>query len=116
MLVKENNVQVLVNVQVLKNLRLHPTWADFFCTSGYDFGVYESMGELRVGEKFGEGAQAELFHAHVTWRNSKDNKVDVEHGIEWVVKVFKKGAFLRHLQRQLPHELLQFRAAERKNW
>ena len=32
------------------------------------------------------------------------------------VKVFKKGTFLRHLQRQLPLAYLQFRAEEKENW
>ena len=36
--------------------------------------------------------------------------------VDWVLKVFKKETFLRHLESQLPQGLLQFHAAERKNW
>ena len=36
-------------------------------------------------------------------------------GMEWVVKVFKKGTFLHNLQSQLPQELLEFHAADGKN-
>ena len=36
--------------------------------------------------------------------------------VQPVLKVFKKGTFLRHLKSQLPQGLLQFCAAERKNW
>ena len=69
-----------------------------------------------MGEKFAEGAQAELFHCHVKWGNPKGNEDDLERGREWVLKVFKKGTFLRHLKSQLPQGLLQFHAVERIHW
>ena len=69
-----------------------------------------------MGEKFAEGAQAELFHCHVKWGNPKYNEWDLEKGVKWVLKVFKKGTFLHHLKSQLPQGLLQFHAVERKNW
>ena len=58
------------------------------------------MGELVVKEKFAEGRQAELFHAQVIWkRQSTTNEVEEP---EWVLKVFKKGTYLRKLQSQWP--------------
>ena len=103
------------NVEVFQNLQRHPAWGEFFWSFGGDGMSEEYGGELRVGEKFAEGGQAELFLAHVTWRNPKYNERDLENGREWVVKVFKKGTFLRHLQRQLPLGYLQFHADEWKN-
>ncbi|KAG0559131.1 hypothetical protein M758_10G080300 [Ceratodon purpureus] len=90
-------------------LQRHPTWGHFFVTFGYEFynGRYKRMGELVVGEKFAEGAQAELFHAKVTWWHERTNEMFERKGVEYVVKVFKKGTFLRDLKSQLPHGLLQ---------
>ncbi|KAG0603255.1 hypothetical protein M758_10G079400 [Ceratodon purpureus] len=98
------------NKHEFMQLQRHPTWGTFFSTFGYRLGVggRGSMGELVVGEKFAEGGQAELFHAKVTWWYPKDNEEDERKGIEYVVKVFKKGTFLRDLKSQLPHGLLQF--------
>ena len=65
-------------------------WGDFF----YDWGD-----ELEVGEKIAEGGQAEIFNAVVTWIDGRK--------VECVVKVFKEGWALRHLQKQWPLGMLQ---------
>jgi serine/threonine protein kinase len=90
------------NREVFQELQSHPQWGRFFRTFGYRLRVQGrgSAGELVVGEKFAEGGQAELFHAHVTWWNPESNEEDQEQGFEWVLKVFKKGTVLRHLQSQ----------------
>ncbi|KAG0586774.1 hypothetical protein KC19_2G116000 [Ceratodon purpureus] len=94
------------NKQEFMQLQRHSTWGTFFRTFyGEDENPYDS-GELVVGEKFAEGGQAELFHAKVTWRNPRIIEKD-EKAFEYVVKVFKKGTFLRDLKSQLPHGLLQ---------
>ncbi|KAG0559038.1 hypothetical protein KC19_10G073700 [Ceratodon purpureus] len=96
------------NKQEFMQLQRHPTWGNFFTTFyGEDENLYDS-GELVVGEKFAEGGQAELFHANVTWWNLEYNEYVKREGLEFVVKVFKKGTFLRDLKSQLPHGLLQF--------
>ena len=97
------------NVKEFEELQRHPLWGGFFYTFNQGDGD-----TLEVGEKFAEGAQAELFHCHVKWADSKMNEDDL--GRAWVLKVFKKGTFLRHLKSQLPQGLLQFRAAQMKNW
>ncbi|KAG0603194.1 hypothetical protein M758_10G073700 [Ceratodon purpureus] len=95
------------NKQEFMQLQRHPRWGGFFTTfNGEDENLYDS-GELMVGEKFAEGGQAELFHAKVTWWDPEDNEEDEREGVEYVVKVFKKGTFLRDLKSQLPHGLLQ---------
>ncbi|KAG0603160.1 hypothetical protein M758_10G070700 [Ceratodon purpureus] len=95
------------NKQEFMQLQRHPTWGGFFCTFyGEDENLHD-MGELVVGEKFAEGGQAELFHAKVTWWHPETNEIIERKGIEYVVKVFKKGTFLRDLKSQLPHGLLQ---------
>ncbi|KAG0559120.1 hypothetical protein KC19_10G080500 [Ceratodon purpureus] len=96
------------NKQEFMELQRHPTWGGFFRTfNGEDENLYDN-GELVVGEKFAEGGQAELFHAKVTWWNPKDNEMFERKGVEFVLKVFKKGTFLRSLKSQLPNGLLQF--------
>ncbi|KAG0603320.1 hypothetical protein M758_10G084400 [Ceratodon purpureus] len=96
------------NKQEFLELQRHPTWGHFFMTFyGDDDNLYDNGG-LVVGEKFAEGGQAELFHAKVTWWHPKGNEEDEREGVEYVVKVFKKGTFLRDLKSQLPHGLLQF--------
>jgi serine/threonine protein kinase len=96
------------NREVFKSLQQHRTWGGFFRTFGYDLGVWKSSGELEMGEKFAEGGQAELFHAHITWAHPKYNEKDLEDGTEWVIKVFKKGTLLRHLQSQWPQGYLEW--------
>ncbi|KAG0587193.1 hypothetical protein KC19_2G147200 [Ceratodon purpureus] len=104
------------NVREFMELQRHPTWGGFFQTMGYDLGnLWKSLGELVVGEKFAEGGQAELFHAKVTWWNPKDNELDERERCHHVVKVFKKGTFLRHLKSQLPHGLLQWYVEDMEN-
>ena len=99
------------NVKEFEELQRHPVWGDFF----YKFNQGDGS-TLEVGEKFAEGGQAELFHCHIKWANPILNEDDLEKGTEWVLKVFKKGTFLRHLKSQLPQGFLQFFAADRKNW
>ncbi|KAG0603176.1 hypothetical protein M758_10G071900 [Ceratodon purpureus] len=103
------------NKQEFMQLQRHPTWGHFFSTFNYSLGIWKSMGELVVGEKFAEGGQAELFHAKVTWWDPKNNEGDERYGREYVVKVFKKGTFLRDLISQLPHGLLQKHVEEMEN-
>jgi hypothetical protein len=99
----EDRAVEMDNREVFMSLQLHATWGNFFRTFGYDLGIgFQSSGELKVGEKFAEGGQAELFHAHITWADPKYNEKDLEDGTEWVIKVFKKGTLLRHLQSQWP--------------
>ncbi|KAG0559177.1 hypothetical protein KC19_10G084600 [Ceratodon purpureus] len=104
------------NKQEFMQLQRHPTWGYFFSTFiGEDENLYDD-GELVVGEKFAEGGQAELFHAKVTWSNPKNNEMDENNGTEYVVKVFKKGTFLRDLKSQLPHGLLQHHVEAMENY
>jgi hypothetical protein len=72
------------------------------------------LAELEVGEKFAEGGQAELFHVHVTWANPKFIENDFKDGVEFVLKVFKKGTLLRHLQSQWPLGYLEWWAKDAK--
>ncbi|KAG0588681.1 hypothetical protein KC19_2G261100 [Ceratodon purpureus] len=104
------------NMEVFLALQSHPIWGVFFYTFGYDTEVWKRAGSLEIGHKFAEGGQAELFHANVTWRKSEDNELDREHGNEWVLKVFKKGTRLRHLQSQWPHGMLKFKEENLANW
>ncbi|KAG0585507.1 hypothetical protein KC19_2G017500 [Ceratodon purpureus] len=98
----DERVAEIDNVEVFKELQRHPIWGDFFVTFGYDLGICESLGELEVGEKFAEGGQAEIFHAKVIWRDEDMNKYLEHWGIEHVLKVFKKGTFLRQMKSQWP--------------
>ncbi|KAG0625852.1 hypothetical protein M758_2G084500 [Ceratodon purpureus] len=117
--------EVADNLREFEQLQSHSTWGSFFRTFGYDTKVSPSSGELEIREKFAEGGQAELFHAKVIWKNVKNNAGDLENGIdwflkvykrnfeneiEWVLKVFKKGTLLRYLQSQWPQGMLQFHA------
>ncbi|KAG0588648.1 hypothetical protein KC19_2G259200 [Ceratodon purpureus] len=104
------------NMEVFLALQSHPTWCHFFKTFGYDTEEWKSSGSLEIGHKFAEGGQAELFHAKVTWSQSKVNERDRKHGFERVLKVFKKGTRLRHLQSQWPHGMLKFQEEEATNW
>ncbi|KAG0603307.1 hypothetical protein M758_10G083200 [Ceratodon purpureus] len=106
------------NKHEFMQLQRHPTWGTFFTTFGYRLGIEGrySNGELVVGEKFAEGGQAELFHAKVTWWDPKYNERIEREGIEYVVKVFKKGTFLRDLKSQLPHGLLQRHVEDMENY
>ena len=99
------------NVKELEELQRHPVWGTFFHKFNHCNGC-----TLEVGEKFAEGAQGELFHCHVKWGNSKMNEEDLKKGTKWALKVFKKGTFLHDLKSQLSQGLLQFHAAEMKNW
>ncbi|KAG0598874.1 hypothetical protein M758_12G107700 [Ceratodon purpureus] len=107
----------LENKELFKTLEEHPELGGvFFTTFGDHSEVWKSVGSLELGEKFAEGAQAELFHAHVHWSNPKKNEEDEEDGTEWVVKVFKKGTLVRHLQQQWPKGLLQYTTKDHENF
>jgi hypothetical protein len=64
--------------------------------------------ELKVGEKFAEGVQEELYHGHIKWWDPKKNEKDLEEGCEFVLKVFKKGTLVQQLQPQWPHGLFKY--------
>ncbi|KAG0624960.1 hypothetical protein M758_2G016900 [Ceratodon purpureus] len=99
----DERVAEIDNVEVFKDLQRHPIWGgSFFITFGYDLGIWGSFGELELGSKFAEGGQAEIFHAKVTWRDPEVNKLNLDEEIEYVLKVFKKGTFLRQLRTQWP--------------
>ena len=89
------------NEQVFQTLLHHPTWGKFFVSFGEGTGR-----SLKVGEKFAEGGQAELFLAHVTLSDPNKNEL----GIEYVLKVLKPGVLLRHLQEHLPQNVLEYDA------
>ncbi|KAG0625451.1 hypothetical protein M758_2G056500 [Ceratodon purpureus] len=106
------------NRKVFRALQSHRKWGVFFTTFGYSLGapvpgrpgkVRGSSGELVMGDKFVSSGHAELFRARVNWRVPEDNEDDEKKGVEWVVKVFKKGTSLRQLQEQWPHGNLQHR-------
>jgi serine/threonine protein kinase len=85
-----DNEEVMESNQVVfERLKEHPEWGPFFRRSWYD---------LEIGEKIGEGGQAEIFAASGT--NLRDGtKRDL------VVKAFKDGYFLGDLQRWWPSGL-----------
>ncbi|KAG0559114.1 hypothetical protein KC19_10G079900 [Ceratodon purpureus] len=111
----EDCVAEVSNVKEFMELQAHPTWGSFFQTFGYSLKERESMGELVVGEKFAEGGQAELFHAEFKWCNPETNERLMKEGVEYVLKVFKKGTFLKHLKMQLPRGFLQVHAWRMEN-
>ena len=100
------------NVKEFEELQRHPAWGDFFLK----FNQGGGRSTMKMGEKFAEGGQAELFHCHVKWANPKANEDDLKNRTKWVLKVFKKGTFLHQLKSQFPEGLLQFHAAHRKNY
>jgi hypothetical protein len=115
--VEGEEVAEVSNIEEFLALQRHPSWGGFFGTFGYepDGSRYMRMGELELGEKFAEGGQAELYNARVTWMDPRNTNVDLHIGREYVVKVFKKGTFLKHLQSQLPQGLLQLHAEDMEN-
>jgi serine/threonine protein kinase len=113
--IEEEEVAEVSNVEVFLALQRHPSWGSFFATFGYDTEVYKRDGELEFGEKFAEGGQAELYNTHVTWWCLEGNEEDLRDGREYVVKVFKKGTFLKHLQSQLPQGLLHLHVEDMEN-
>jgi serine/threonine protein kinase len=89
------------NARVFKDLQAHPKWGRFFLTQ-------DDFPEFVVGEKFAAGAQAELYHVQFTSHDPEVNEENRRDGIEWVLKVFRKGTFLRDLQLQVPSGYLDF--------
>jgi serine/threonine protein kinase len=73
-------------------LKQHAQWGEFF----------DDFDDLVVGEKIGEGAQAEIYEAQLLHNGQKSDHYDL------VVKVMKKGYALRSLQRQWPLGMLNF--------
>jgi serine/threonine protein kinase len=100
---EEEEVAEVSNARVFKDLQAHPKWGDFFHTQDH-------FVEFVVGEKFAAGAQAELYHVQVMGRNPEWNEENRKWGIEWVLKVFRKGTFLRDLQLQVPTGYLDYHA------
>ncbi|KAG0599014.1 hypothetical protein M758_12G120200 [Ceratodon purpureus] len=100
----------LENEELFKTLESHPEWGEFFYYFGDHTKVLGSMGLLELGEKFAEGAQAELFHARIQWWDPERIEWDQEPGREWVVKVFRKGTLVQHLQQQWPNGLFKMNA------
>jgi serine/threonine protein kinase len=97
------------NVEEFKALQRDPASGGFFQTIGYELegSPYGSMGELVMGKKFAEGGQAELYDVQCKWWYPKRNEDDLRMGREYVLKVFKKGTFLKDLKSQLPQGLLK---------
>jgi serine/threonine protein kinase len=91
------------NEKDFRNCQRHHVWGTFFQTFGYDLGVRESLGELVMGEKFAQGAQGELFDAHIKFRNPEFND-----GTEYALKVFDKGTLLRDFVNTWPPFILHF--------
>ena len=78
------------NLEHFERLKAQQGWGEFF----------RDLDSLVVGEKIGEGAQAEIYAATLF--------VDNELRIHCAVKVFKEGYALRDLQRQWPNEIKWF--------
>ena len=77
------------NIKVFEALQMHPTFGTFFVTLN---GGKDDLGLLEVGAKFAEGAQAELFHIHVTWgarRNVEETERERRNSIEERIKCSK---------------------------
>ncbi|KAG0615550.1 hypothetical protein M758_5G050000 [Ceratodon purpureus] len=94
------------NLQLFQELQMDPLWGYILWTFGD--GVDDS-GHLVIREKFAEGGQAELFHAHVSWNGQVHSEVMLRilRESKYVLKVFKKGTSLRDLLSQMPHGMLE---------
>ena len=105
----EEDLAAASNVEEFKALQRDPASGGFFQTFGYEFegSGYGRMGKLVMGKKFAEGGQAELYEAYVKWWYPEGNEEDLREGQEYVLKVFKKGTFLKQLKSQLPKGLLK---------
>jgi len=90
-----NEVAELSNMELFQTLQRHPTLGTFFSTFGLGEG---SDGELVMGQKFAEGGQAELYEVQIKWHDPKLTEYVQKSRCEWVLKVFKNGSFLWHLQ------------------
>ncbi|KAG0554242.1 hypothetical protein KC19_12G076000 [Ceratodon purpureus] len=77
-------------------LAKHPEWGGFFTR----------IEHLELGEKIGEGAQAEIFAASST----------VGMGTELVAKVWKEGVSLKQLERQWPPLLMKKLSQQSEEW
>jgi hypothetical protein len=99
----EEEVAEVSNARVFKDLQAHPSWGPFF-------GREDEFAEFVVGKKFAAGAQAELYHVQLTGGDPEWDESNQKWGIEWVLKVFRKGTFLRDLQLQVPSGYLDHRA------
>jgi hypothetical protein len=94
---EEEEAAEVSNARVFKALQAHPSWSHFFLRE-------DEFPQFVVGEKFAAGVQAELYQFQVNVPNPEWK------GREWVLKVFRKGTFLRDLQLQVPTGYLDFRA------
>ncbi|KAG0576048.1 hypothetical protein KC19_5G051000 [Ceratodon purpureus] len=95
------------NLQLFQELQSNPEWGSFFWTFGDGL---DDSGDLMIGEKFAEGAQAEIFHASVSWNSQvhSEDMLRILRQSEYVLKVFKRGTLLRHLQQQWPIGVMNF--------
>ncbi|KAG0582101.1 hypothetical protein KC19_3G034400 [Ceratodon purpureus] len=82
-------------------LAKHPEWGAFFTR----------IQHLEVGDKIGEGAQAEIFAI-----SSSPRIVDVREEVELVAKVWKAGVSLKHLERQWPPQVMSQLSQETKEY
>ncbi|KAG0570876.1 hypothetical protein KC19_6G194100 [Ceratodon purpureus] len=82
------------DVEVFQKLK--EKWGDFFC----DYGD-----GLVMGKKIAEGGQAEIYEA--SWSSRAIFKLGEQVGGFDVLKVFKEGWALQHLQKQWPEGMLQ---------
>jgi hypothetical protein len=105
----EEDLAAESNVEEFKALQRDPASGSFFETIGYELegSPNKRLGELVMGKKFAEGGQAELYDVQFKWWNAEDNENDLRLGREYVLKVFKKGTFLKDLKSQLPQGLLK---------
>lgn len=76
------------NLAIFMSLQTHPKWGTFFVSFGHG---EDSVGELMVGKKFAEGAQAELFEVEIKWQNPETNEQDLRNERKYMLKAFKKG-------------------------
>ncbi|KAG0598490.1 hypothetical protein M758_12G078600 [Ceratodon purpureus] len=82
-------------------LAKHPEWGGFFTR----------IEHLELGEKIGEGAQAEIFAA-----SSSPRMVLYEDEVELVAKVWKEGVSLKQLERQWPPQMMSQLSQESEEW
>lgn len=102
------------NEEEFRILQKHSEWGSFF----YRF----ADGEIVMEETaFAAGGQAELYGVKVHWRNPSSRDLLKRDGVpgeppEYVLKVYRKGTYLRDLKSNLPQALLHFHAERVGEW